>query len=69
MSTAKINIPQRATPRRRCVVPRSLQNVKMKISLIIKILGTTHLLLGVALWGMLIFAVDIVAPGSSPETV
>ena len=41
----------------------------MKISLIIKIIGTMHLVLGVALWGMLIFAADIVAPGASPETV
>ena len=41
----------------------------MKISLIIKIVGTMHLVLGVALWGMLIFAADIVAPGASPETV
>ena len=41
----------------------------MKISLIIKIIGTMHLVLGVALWGMLIFATDIVAPGASPETV
>ena len=41
----------------------------MKISLIIKIVGTMHLVLGIALWGMLIFAADIVAPGASPETI
>ena len=41
----------------------------MKISLIIKIIGTMHLVLGVALWGMLIFATDIVAPYDSTETV
>ena len=30
----------------------------MKISLIIKIVGTMHIVLGVAVWGMLIFKCD-----------
>ena len=41
----------------------------MKISLIIKIVGAGHLVLGVSLWGLLIFVGNIVGPGASPETV